>query len=843
MLSPNMRVRSQYWLAAALVLLVSMLLLAVLLAGCSRGAPSSTPTAQPVSQSAAIGLAVTSVFTERLASAWTTGDSWGIASIEQIARAHGGSRSLLVSPQAESGGLFFAVRPNNAASFLRSNILAVRFWINPDEALNPDQLAVAVVGSDKRPYWSKDDVSVPQQDVAYGGDTRLTYLGFSQPLPPKTWTSVEVWLNKLPAQPQTRYLTGFYLKFDGAAQRTFYVDDVALISIPDTAPPAPLQAACNDLTACLVTFNEDLDAKTAAESRNFRIGSKDDPAYASPQAPKAVAYDATRTAVRLTLPTALKPGVGYTVQVSGIADVAAPPNVMAQPVTIAFTAQALVIRVDAAANAHRISPWIYGVSGASKEYLLALRPALNSWGGNPSTRYNWELGHAWNAGSDWEYRNGNYGYKGESASDDFISDTLAADAVPRMTLPTLGWVAKNDDNNTCSFPTADGKCSNAGGANCEKPGEIADPNRANVPSDVDAIVRWVEHLLDEKQFAVPFFAMDNEPDVWGYTHYDVHPKCTTYDEILSKYLEYAMAVRAVAPEAELLGPVSCCWHFYWNSAAGLVDKLKHSNKDFLPWFLAEVRKHDAEAGLRTLDVLDIHYYPAGLYTDQVDAKIAASRLASTRSLWDKTFVDESWIGQAVYLIPRMKQLIAENYPGVKLFISEWNWGAEKTMNGALAIADVLGIFGREDLYGAAYWRHPPLGSPGFLAFKLYTNYDDEGGRFGDTSVAAVVSGAAAAASKLGQAAAPGAGDGLVSAYASTDSETGKLYVMLLNKDPLNDADATLELAGFQPQESAMLYRYSQAKIGEIVQEAVMVGPRTRIKLPAYSITLLVAEPE
>ena len=30
-----------------------------------------------------------------------------------------------------------------------------------------------------------------------------------------------------------------------------------------------------------------------------------------------------------------------------------------------------------------------------------------------------------------------------------------------------------------------------------------------------------------------------------------------------------------------------------------------------------------------------------------------------------------------------------------LAIGEWNWGAEKTVNGALAIADVLGIFGRD----------------------------------------------------------------------------------------------------------------------------------------------------
>ena len=34
-----------------------------------------------------------------------------------------------------------------------------------------------------------------------------------------------------------------------------------------------------------------------------------------------------------------------------------------------------------------------------------------------------------------------------------------------------------------------------------------------------------------------FIAMDNEPELWGDTHYDVHPECPTYEEILDKYLD------------------------------------------------------------------------------------------------------------------------------------------------------------------------------------------------------------------------------------------------------------------------------------------------------------------
>jgi hypothetical protein len=487
-------------------------------------------------------------------------------------------------------------------------------------------------------------------------------------------------------------------------------------------------------------------------------------------------------------------------------------------------AQGVLIRVDAAAEVHPISPLIYGMNQAPKDVQQVLAPPLNRWGGNPSTRYNWKLGNAWNAASDYFYRNGDYGYKGRSASDDFVAETLAGNAAALVTLPTLGWVAKNNDANTCSFPLPDGGCGDAGQATCEKPGEIAQPDRANVPSDVGSIAAWVKHLLVEKKYAVRFFAMDNEPELWGYTHYDVHPNCTTYDEIRDKYLEYATAVRASAPQAELLGPVSCCWYFYWNSAAGAADKAQHSNQDFLPWFLDEVRKHDQRAGVRTLDVLDIHYYPEGLYNDNADADTAAHRLRSTRSLWDPTYVDESWIGEPVNLISRMKQLLAEHYAGTQLGISEWNWGADKTVNGALAIADVLGIFGREGLYLAAYWRYPEFGSPGFYAFKMFMNYDDHGGRFGETSVQV--------GSNIPD---------VVSAYAGLNRAKDRLTLMLINKDPQNDMVATLDLHNITATGKAMLYRYSAASPNAIASAPLALEAHGTVVLPAYSISLLVIE--
>lgn len=482
----------------------------------------------------------------------------------------------------------------------------------------------------------------------------------------------------------------------------------------------------------------------------------------------------------------------------------------------------LTIEVDTEKNVHPISPLIYGISGADAKYLQALRPTLNSWGGNPNTRYNWKIGHAWNAGRDFQYRNGNYGLTG-SASDQFIIDTQAVGAVVRLAVPTLGWVAKDDNINHCSFPNPDGSCGDAGWAKCDQPGQIADPKTANTPSDTNSITEWMRHLVKEQSFDLRFVAMDNEPELWGVTHYDVHPDCTTYQEILDKYLAYSAAVHSVAPKAELTGPVTCCWYYYWESAAGKLDKALHKNQEFLPWFLDQVRANDQKTGWRSLNVLDIHFYPDGVYNANVDADTAAHRLRSTRSLWDPTYVDESWINEPISLIPRMKQLIKEHYAETKLGLSEWNWGGDADINGAVTIADILGIFGREDLYFAAYWRYPELNSPGFYAFKMYTNYDDQGIRFGDTSVLAQSEDVDSVAS-----------------YAALDSKTGNLNLMLINKKPKTAIKTQVKLTGFVGNGTAAQYRYDPSNLKEIVKSNETIGAAGfTMNLPAYSITLLV----
>jgi len=146
-------------------------------------------------------------------------------------------------------------------------------------------------------------------------------------------------------------------------------------------------------------------------------------------------------------------------------------------------------------------------------------------------------------------------------------------------------------------------------------------------------------------------------------------------------------------QAIILGPAS--WRvvglLVFTGGAG--DKMAHGGTDLLPWFLEAVKAHDQVAGHRTLDVLDVHYYPTGVSLDQADDTSAATRalrLRQTRSFWDWTYQDEGWIGSnqwvtqtqpspnCVALIPRWQESSTPATPGTRLGVTEWSMAAKAT---------------------------------------------------------------------------------------------------------------------------------------------------------------------
>lgn len=475
-----------------------------------------------------------------------------------------------------------------------------------------------------------------------------------------------------------------------------------------------------------------------------------------------------------------------------------------------------VVVVDCAAPAHRISPMVYGIAydfqaNARDTWLWELNPGARRWGGNAASRYNWRLGNAWNTANDWYFRNVNFTGSATPAWRDFLSEQRAHGVRTALTVPMLGWVAK--DTASYSFPvrlfgpqqSVAPELSDAGNGFGPqgKPLPPGSPDRTSEPAPPSFVADWIAALPRRPgQPAVDLVYLDNEPTLWSSTHRDVHPERVSYDELLEKTVAYAAAVRRADPKAVIAG--YSAWGFPALFVSGVdaearlrlrTDRLRHGGQDLLPWFLARVREQEQRTGTKLLDVLDVHFYPQGRdlgvgKKGGTDEATAARRLRSTRALWDPAYRDESWIDEPIRLLPRLREAIAAGLPGLGISIGEYNFGAEEHISGGLAVAEALGRFGEGGVDAAYYWTYPARYSAAYWAFRAFRNYDGLGGHFLEVSVPARTTGPA------------------LSAFAARDEGQKSLTVMLLNLDPALARDAVLRLSHCGAAEPGRAFAYA-----------------------------------
>ncbi|PPQ74923.1 hypothetical protein CVT24_003000 [Panaeolus cyanescens] len=420
-----------------------------------------------------------------------------------------------------------------------------------------------------------------------------------------------------------------------------------------------------------------------------------------------------------------------------------------------------------------INPLVYGVNfPTTPSYIQHLGVTNSRWGGNAVTAYN-PFGHFTNAGADWYFEN-----RGSDSADDWIGWVKGSGSAALLTVPALDWVAK--DTSSYSYPKTiypdqqrfdpykpdAGNGMRSDGTPVSPP---TDPRIAYTAWNTTLAKQWLAGLKNKPDI----LAIDNEIEIAHATHQDMHPEPMSYDEELSRVVTFAKAAKEVYPNIAVAAPSTCAWWFYWTSVVGWNDTAAHGNVDFLPWFLGEMKKAEKTAGRRLLDYLDIHYYfQADTSSNTDEAK--ALRLRATRSLWDPTYVDESWVGvepqqnhqpnpTKINLIPRFKTLINNLYPGTKLSISEWSSTNDEDITGGLVTADMLGIFGKYGLDSAQYWATPNELGPVGLAFWLYRGY---GTYFGSRSA---------------QVSLTNPNPNIFSVYAGT--QNGKATLVILNKDP------------------------------------------------------------
>jgi len=529
----------------------------------------------------------------------------------------------------------------------------------------------------------------------------------------------------------------------------------------------------------------------------------------------------------------------------GVCGACAPSELCQTGACVAASGSDVVVGTHDTLN--HISPEIYGLAFASKAQLAELNIPLNRYGGNGSTRYNWQL-DVHNTAGDYYFENtpdqgeGTFGAADYLSSADVLTrDSLASNATVLTTIPTIGFTPsarKSDHPYDCGFPKTkypvqsqydayDANCGNGVDANMKNiQGAATDATNTSKVVGPEFATARVQHIVSAfgASFGqrTHFYALDNEMMLWSGVHRDVHPMPVSYAEVWQKTLDYAPAIRSADPRAFIMG------YGTWSASdvleAGVSGESKTYGAPLVAWYLQQLAQYEKDHSVRLIDCIDLHFYP------QQDGKVDSQVLNSPRTLWDPNYIEESWLqygypNQNVQLLPRVRQWIQANYPGTDVCVSEYNFFPSNPL-GALLEAEVLGIYGREGVRLAAFWTTPWNGTtklPAYWAFRMYRNYDGASAAFGDVALSASTTTAG------------------LSVFAAKRSSDGAATVMLVNQN----TDPKTLAVDLRDSAATTLATYSYAVDAADISHGPDVskaGATFPVTVPARAIELLVASP-
>ena len=371
------------------------------------------------------------------------------------------------------------------------------------------------------------------------------------------------------------------------------------------------------------------------------------------------------------------------VVLAAVAVVSLPLSVIAQNPTATIT-------VDPTANRHAINPKIYGVAHATTTQLRDLNAPLNRYGGNNTSRYNWQL-NADNRGNDWYFESiADIERHGRRARRHLHrQQPRRAARKPMITIPMIDWVAKLGLE-----PRQAGQLlhrqvrradrqrlavvSRRRQRHLEATGQPTSPATIRTTPTCPPIPAfqqgWVQHLVSRWGTAanggLRYYILDNEPSIWHSTHRDVHPTGATMDEDHDQDgglrqpdqdggsrgaggrpgrvgLERLLLQRlrpAVRQPARLEQP----------SRPQRITAARTT----CPGCSASSSQTPIAGGPAPARRVHRPLLSAGRRVRQRHCRSAMQLLRnrSTRSLWDPNYVDETWINDKVQLIPRLQQL-------------------------------------------------------------------------------------------------------------------------------------------------------------------------------------------
>ncbi len=448
-------------------------------------------------------------------------------------------------------------------------------------------------------------------------------------------------------------------------------------------------------------------------------------------------------------------------------------------VTISSSAQIVInYNINTNAGTGNISPFIYGanvlhnfpVSSVNNYY-----PGIPSrrFGGDRVTGYNWENNFS-NGGSyvcdpghpgDLDFCNPNddalpffhqlavndYQKAGEVLKA-FHNISVDNQSYSLIQLPMAGYVSRDGDGYVTIAQSAPSfrwvNVVNEKGS----PFSLT-PNQNDDNMYVDEEINFLLQTYGSSSSpnGVKGYEMDNEPDIWYAdgeqggaetgTHPRLFPQPLRVDVFLAKTYEMAKTIKRMDAAAETFGPAFANYAGYfnlhfapdWGNYSGTYPR-------FVETYLAKMNEYSQAENKRLLDVFTLHWYSQedGVDGDLTTPDVVQRRLQAPRSLWDDTYVENSWItqfvtnNQPIRQIPDLQEAIDNYFPGTKIGFTEWRFGTGDNISTGISTADALGIFGKYDVYFATFFEK----LQGYVksSFLLYRNFDGNGGRFGNKKI-------------------------------------------------------------------------------------------------------------
>ncbi len=460
-------------------------------------------------------------------------------------------------------------------------------------------------------------------------------------------------------------------------------------------------------------------------------------------------------------------------------------------ITATASGQSIQITVNAAVNKKKISPYIYGRNEGLENTVQFYKDAglrFARIGGNNATTYNWQA--KLDVHPDW--------YNNVYASDwDVVAQRVMNNSSNNIqgmfTFQLLGRVASSNEHNfnDWAFNQAQywsGLNQNLAGGGVVNP---AGGGAALVDGNIDLFTKpWPADSsvailndwfgaggkgYDKNRFI--YWSMDNEVDIWSGTHDYAMPTQISASAFMDRYIELAKKAKALYPGIKLCGPVNTSEWFWYKWA----NESIWINGKYYPWleyFIKRLGDEYKATGIKLVDVIDIHNYPAynndaealqghRIYYDETYDYPGSSGIRSINGGWDDTLKKQ-------YIFKRINDWVTEEFganSGITVGVSEW--GTMSSSNPSLEsviYASHLGTFANNGVELFTPWNWS-IGM--WETLHLFSTNAKE------YSVSSVSS-----------------AENTVSAYSSINEAADEMTVIIVNKDMNSAQNLTVNLNGF-----------------------------------------------